>query len=79
MAPEGDPTGVVTPRLLVRGMRGLRVADASVMPRIPAAHTHAPVVMIGEKAADMIKQDWGLPIDHHSLLRKKVKKPNRFY
>lgn len=58
MAPSGDPTGVVSPRLRVRGVSGLRVADASVMPRIPAAHTHAPVVMIAEKAADMIKEDW---------------------
>lgn len=62
MASAGDPSGVVSPRLQVRGMRGLRVADASVMPRIPGAHTHAPVMMIGEKAADMIKQDWGYPI-----------------
>ncbi|XP_028170515.1 glucose dehydrogenase [FAD, quinone]-like [Ostrinia furnacalis] len=62
MAPVGDPTGVVSPRLAVNGIRGLRVADASVMPRIPAAHTHAPVVMIAEKAADMIKEDWGYPI-----------------
>ncbi|XP_063393236.1 glucose dehydrogenase [FAD, quinone]-like [Cydia fagiglandana] len=58
MAPSGDPTGVVSPRLRVRDVSGLRVADASIMPRIPAAHTHAPVVMIAEKAADMIKEDW---------------------
>lgn len=62
MAPAGDPSGVVSPRLQVYGIRGLRVADASVMPRIPAAHTHAPVMMIAEKAADIIKQDWGYPI-----------------
>lgn len=59
MAPTGDPTGVVSPRLLVHGVKGLRIADASIMPRIPASHTHAPVVMIAEKAADMIKEDWG--------------------
>ncbi|XP_013195330.1 glucose dehydrogenase [FAD, quinone] [Amyelois transitella] len=60
MAPLGDRTGVVSPRLLVHGMQGLRIADASIMPRIPAAHTHAAVVMIAEKAADLIKEDWGM-------------------
>ncbi|CAH1643572.1 unnamed protein product [Spodoptera littoralis] len=60
MAPAGDPTGVVSPRLQVHGIKGLRIADASIMPRIPAAHTHAAAVMIGEKAADLIKEDWGI-------------------
>ncbi|KAL4706885.1 hypothetical protein ACJJTC_010119 [Scirpophaga incertulas] len=60
MAAVDDKTGVVSPRLLVHNIRGLRVADASIMPRIPAAHTHAPVVMIAEKAADIIKEDWGM-------------------
>lgn len=63
MGPAGDPTAVVSPRLAVHGVRNLRVVDASVMPRIPAAHTHAPVVMIAEKASDIIKQDWGQPIE----------------
>ncbi|CAH2068449.1 unnamed protein product, partial [Iphiclides podalirius] len=58
MAPAGDPTAVVSPRLLVHGVQGLRVADASIMPRIPASHTLAPVVMIAEKAAQLIKEDW---------------------
>ncbi len=43
------------PRLRVRGVEGLRVADASVMPAIIRGHTHAPSVLIGEKTADLIR------------------------
>ncbi|SPM30594.1 GMC family oxidoreductase [Mycobacterium terramassiliense] len=49
-----DPDSVVTPELVVRGVRGLRVADASIMPSIIRGHTHAPSVLIGAKAADLI-------------------------
>jgi choline dehydrogenase len=49
-----DPASVVTPRLEVRGVQGLRVADASVMPTIIRGHTHAPSIVIGAKAADLI-------------------------
>ncbi|XP_018026203.1 glucose dehydrogenase [FAD, quinone] [Hyalella azteca] len=58
MAPASDPMGVVDPRLRVRGVSGLRVADASIMPVIVAGNTNAAAIMIGEKAADIIKQDW---------------------
>lgn len=49
-----DERSVVDPQLRVRGVQGLRVADASVMPTIIRGHTHAPTVIIGEKAADLI-------------------------
>lgn len=48
-------SSVVTPDLKVRGIDGLRIADTSIIPRIPNAALHAPAIMIGEKAAAMIK------------------------
>jgi choline dehydrogenase-like flavoprotein len=51
-----DDASVVDPDLRLRGVEGLRVADASVMPTIIRGHTHAPSVLIGEKAADLIRQ-----------------------
>ncbi|MFC3818580.1 GMC family oxidoreductase [Planomonospora venezuelensis] len=52
-----DAESVVDPALRVRGVEGLRVADVSIMPVINRGHTHAPAVMIGEKAADLIAAD----------------------
>jgi choline dehydrogenase len=49
-----DENAVVDPSLRVRGVDGLRIADASVIPIIPSCNTNAPVVMIAERAADFI-------------------------
>ncbi|HJQ56286.1 MAG TPA: GMC family oxidoreductase N-terminal domain-containing protein [Vineibacter sp.] len=55
MAPDSDPTAVVDDQLRVRGVEGLRVVDASVMPTMPSANLNAAVLMIAEKGSDMIR------------------------
>lgn len=53
----GDEESVVDPRLRVRGVTGLRVVDASIMPEVVSANTGGPTMMIGERASDFIKED----------------------
>lgn len=59
MGPEHDPTAVVDAELKVRGIEGLRVIDASIMPNVISGNTNAPSIMIGERGSDFIKSTWG--------------------
>jgi len=58
MGPSTDPAAVVDPTLRVYGIQGLRVIDASIMPRITSGNINAPTIMIAEKGADMVKATW---------------------
>ena len=49
-----DAGSVVDPQLRVRGIAGLRIADASVIPKLPRGHTNWPTVMIAERASDLV-------------------------
>ena len=53
-----DPMAVTDPALRVHGVQGLRIVDASIMPRVPSGNTNVPTMMVAEKAAHMILQKW---------------------
>ena len=57
MGTASDPAAVVDERLAVRGLDGLRVIDASVMPTMPSGNINAAVIMVAEKGARMILDD----------------------
>jgi choline dehydrogenase len=57
-----DPLSVVDRQLCVYGVKNLRIADGSIMPRITTGNTMAPCVVIGERAADLLKARYGISI-----------------
>ena len=59
MGKKEDPLAVLDERLRVRGVKGLRVADTSIMPTLNSGHTQMPAYGIGEKCAELILQDSG--------------------
>lgn len=59
MGPATDPDAVVDPEMKVKGIKNLRVVDASIIPVLPATHTNSVAFMIGEKGADLVKETWG--------------------
>src|SRR5262249_28454033 len=64
MGPDSDPLAVVDARLRVRGVRSLRIADGSILPFLPAINPCITTMMIGEKCADMLKEDAQRGVQH---------------
>jgi len=66
---------VVDPQLRVRGIEGLRIADASIMPTVPGGNTNAAVIMVAEKASDLIRGRPALPPEHVRRSRSVTEEP----
>jgi choline dehydrogenase len=60
-----EPDSVLDAKLRVRGVAGLRVADASALPVIPRANTNAPAILVGERCAEFIRSDWSQNANHN--------------
>lgn len=58
MCPAPDPGAVLDGRLRVRGLRGLRVVDAAALPHVVSANINAAIVMVAERAADFVKEEY---------------------
>ncbi|XP_055911317.1 glucose dehydrogenase [FAD, quinone]-like [Eupeodes corollae] len=67
MGPDTDSSAVLDWRLRVKGVKGLRVADTSIMPSIVSGNTNGPTMMIGERAAEFIVEDWSKSNVHIEL------------
>lgn len=72
MGPDGDPNVVLDSSFRVRGVRNLRVVDASVFPRIPGIFLILPIFMINEKAANVILEDVRSALHFGSISRKEI-------
>ncbi|KAG7087254.1 hypothetical protein E1B28_013235 [Marasmius oreades] len=59
MSRKGNKEGVVDPSLRLKGAAGVRIVDASVFPFLPGTHTHTPVFIVAERAADLLKKEGG--------------------
>lgn len=68
MGKANDPQAVVNEKLFVKGVKGLRVADCSIIPTLHGGHTQMPAYGIGEKCADLVKEAWGFKTQQNAKM-----------